>query len=203
MEFNRFLERFSVRSSASIDDTTTHLITDENDSNSLICPLTGKVLQAVTRHLKVISYRWLTACLSEQHYVDEIPTYEITGDAIYNQHYGMRRSRLNCSNEHPLLDNYAFHLKCHGCQPFPDNRPLIELIHLSGGLVLKTLNQHIDTIGKQILILCSKTYLQNKPALQQACQQLNIICIEPEWLIASIVQYRIQPFEPWLCTLYF
>ena len=109
---------------------------------------------------------------------------------------------LNNSNNYRLLANYAFHLKCHACQPFSDNRPLIELIHLSGGLILKTLNQHIDNIGRQIIILCSKTYLQNKPALQQACQKLNILCIEPEWLIASIVKFDIQPYEPWLCTLY-
>jgi hypothetical protein len=199
IEFNRFIEHFSVRSSTLIDDTTTHLITDEDDQNSLICPLTGKVLQAVTRHLTIVSYRWLTACLTEQHYVDEIPTYEIIGDTIYNQHNGMSRSRLN---NYRLLANYAFHLKCHGCQPFIDNRPLIELIHLSGGLILKTLNQHIDNIGRQIIILCSKNYLQNKSALQQACQKLNIVCIEPEWLIASIVKFDIQPYEPWLCTLY-
>ncbi|UJR33556.1 hypothetical protein I4U23_020997 [Adineta vaga] len=202
IEFNRFLERFSVRSSTSIDDTTTHLITDEDENHSLICPLTGKVLQAVTRHLKIVSYRWLTACLTEQRYIDEIPTYEIIGDAIYNEHHGMSRSCLNYSNNYHLLANYAFHLKCHGCQPFLDNRPLIELIHLSGGLILKTLNQHIDNTGRQIIILCSKTYLQNKPALQQACQKFNIFCIEPEWLIASIVKFEIQPYESWLCTLY-
>ncbi|CAF0737972.1 unnamed protein product [Rotaria sp. Silwood1] len=200
--FNRFIEHFSVRSSTSIDETTTHLITDEDDENSLKCPLTGKVLFAVARHLTIVSYRWLTACLNEQRYVDEIPIYEIIGDTIYNEHHGMSRSRLNNSNNYRLLANYAFHLKCHGCQLFMDNRPLIELIHLSGGLILKTLNQHIDNIGRQIIILCSKKYLQNKLALQQACQKLNIFCIEPEWLIASIVKFDIQPYEPWLCTLY-
>lgn len=202
IEFNRFLEHFSVRSSSTIDDTTTHLITDEDNENSLICPLTGKVLQAVARHLTIVSYRWLTACLTEQRYVNEIPTYEIIGDTIYNQHHGISRSRLNNSNNYRLLANYAFHLKCHACQPFIDNRPLIELIHLSGGLILKTLNQHIDNIGRQIIILCSKNYLQNKLALEQACQKLNILCIEPEWLIASIVKFDIQPYEPWLCNLY-
>ncbi len=185
-----------------IDDSTTHLITDEDNEHSLICPLTGKVLQAVARHLTIVSCRWLTACLTEQRYVDEIPIYEIIGDAIYNQHNGMSRSRINNSQNHRLLANYAFHLKCHGCQPFIDNRPLIELIHLSGGLILKTLNQHIDNIGRQIVILCSKNYLQNKPALEQACRKLNILCIEPEWLIASIVKFDIQPFQPWLCTLF-
>ncbi|CAF3341027.1 unnamed protein product [Rotaria socialis] len=202
IEFNRFIERFSVRSSTSIDETTTHLITDEDNENPLRCPLTGKVLQAVARHLKIISYRWLTACLNQQRYVDEIPTYEIIGDTVYNEHSGMSRSRLNNSIDYRLLANYAFHFKCTGCQPFIDNRPLIELIHLSGGLILKTLNQHIDNTGRQIIILCSKKYLQNKPALQQACQKLNILCIEPEWLIASIVKFDLQPFEPWLCTLY-
>ncbi|CAF0886515.1 unnamed protein product [Rotaria sordida] len=200
--FNRFIEHFSVHSSISINETTTHLITNDDEENSLKCPLTGKVLQAVARHLTIVSYRWLTVCLNEQRYVDEIPTYEIIGDTIYNEHYGMSRSRLNNSNNYRLLANYAFHLKCHGCQPFIDNRPLIELIHLSGGLILKTLNQHIDNIGRQIIILCSKKYLQNKLALQQACQKLKILCIEPEWLIASIVKFDIQPYEPWLCTLY-
>lgn len=191
-----------MRSSATIDESTTHLITADDDNHPLLCPLTGKVLQAVTRHLTIVSHRWLSACLAEQRYVDEIPTYEITGDAIYSQHKGMSRSRSSRSSDPRLLADYAFHLKCHGCQPFLDNRPLIELIHLAGGLVLKTLNQHIDNIGRQIIILCSKSYLQNKPALQHACQRLNILCLEPEWLIASIVKFEVQPFEPWLCTLY-
>ena len=115
----------------------------------------------------------------------------------------MSRSRLtHSSNSSRLLINYAFHLKCHSCQPFTDNRPLIELINLSGGIILKTLNQHINNIGRQIVILCSKNYLQNKAALEQACRKFNILCIEPEWLIASIVKFEIQPYEPWLCTLY-
>ena len=178
------------------------MITDEDSEHSLVCPLTGKVLQAVARHLTVVSHRWLTACLTERRYIDEIQTYEITGDTIYNQHHGMSRSRLHHSTDYRLLANYAFHMKCHGCQPFNDNRPLIELIHLSGGLILKTLNQHIGNIGRQIIILCSKTYLQNKPALQQACAKLNILCLEPEWLIASVVKFNIEPYDPWLCTLY-
>jgi hypothetical protein len=202
IEFHRFIEYFPVRSSSNVDDTTTHLITDEDNDSTLICPLTGKVLQAVARHLTIVSYRWLTACLKEQRYVETIPTYEITGDTIYNQHYGMSRSRMNHSNHYRLLANYAFHLKCHACQPFVDNRPLIELIHLSGGLILKTLNQHIDNIGRKLVILCSKTYLENKSALQQACEKLNIVCLEPEWLIASIVKFEIQSYEPWQCILY-
>ena len=202
MVFNRFIEQFSVRSSTLIDEQTTHLITDEDDTNSLKCPLTGKVLQAVARNLIIVSCRWLTACLNEQCYVDEIPTYEIIGDTIYNQHFGMSRSRLTKSTNYYLLANYAFHLKCHGCQPFTDNRPLIELIHLSGGLILKTLNQHINNTDRQIIILCSKNYLQNKQTLEQACEKLNILCVEPEWLIASIVKFDIQPYEPWLCTSY-
>ena len=185
-----------------IDDTTTHLITDEDADLSLICPLTGKVLQAVTRHLIIVSYRWLTACLSAKRYINEIPNFEIVGDNIYEKHHGMSRSRLHPSTSDRLLANYAFHFKCHGCQPFTDNRPLIELINLSGGLVLNTLNQHIHNIGRQIIILCSKTYLQNKPALQQACQKFNILCLEPEWLIATIVQFEVQSFQPWQCTLY-
>lgn len=200
--FNRFVEHFSVRSSPIVDNTTTHLITDEEPENSRKCPLTGKVLQAVVRHLPIVSYRWLADCLTQRHYIDELPTYEIVGDAIYSQHHGMSRSRLTHSNNSRLLANYAFHLKCHSCQPFTDNRPLIELINLSGGIILKALNQHINNIGRQIVILCSKNYLQNKPALEQACQKFHILCIEPEWLIASIVKFEIQPYEPWLCTLY-
>lgn len=164
--------------------------------------MTGKVLQAIARHLTIVSFRWLSACLIEERYVDEIPTYEILGDAIYNQHNGMSRSRINHSPNNRLLGNYAFHLKCHGCQPFIDNRPLIELIHLSGGLILKTFNQSMEDKERKIVILCSKNYLQNKLALEQACRKLNILCLEPEWLIASIVKFEIQPYEPWLCTLF-
>lgn len=178
------------------------MITDEDSDNSLICPLTGKVLQAVARHLTIVSYRWLTACLTTGHYIEEIPTYEIIGDTIHNQHHGMSRSRLSLTSNYRLFANYAFHLKCQACQPFTDNRPLIEVIHLSGGLILKSLNQHINNIGRQIVILCSKTYLQNKPALQQACQKLNIVCVEPEWLIASVVKFEVQSYDPWLCNSY-
>lgn len=198
--FNEFIEFFSIRSTSTIDETTTHLITDEDGFHSLICPLTGKVLQAVARHLTIVSYRWLKACLTAKVYIDEIPEFEIIGDSIYDQHHGMSKSRMYRTNTSDLLSNYAFHFKCHGCQPFTDNRPLIELINLSGGITLKTLNPHIGTIGRQILILCPKMYLQNKSALEQACQKFNIYCVEPEWLIATIIKYEIQPFQPWLCN---
>ncbi|CAF1280975.1 unnamed protein product [Rotaria sordida] len=71
----------------SIDQSTTHLITDSlNESSPLVCPLTLKVIQATPHHLPVIS------------------------DPTYDYHNGFLRSRIPRSEG--LVQGIIFRLEC-------------------------------------------------------------------------------------------
>jgi hypothetical protein len=63
-----------------------------DDNASLVCPLAGKIIQGIARHLFIVSHRWLNECLSQESIVDERP-YEIRGvTSLGCDHGGMRRS---------------------------------------------------------------------------------------------------------------
>ncbi|CAF3606903.1 unnamed protein product, partial [Rotaria sp. Silwood2] len=94
-QFRLFISRFGVSTSSTVDSSATHIIVNENFP--LVCPLTGKIIQGIARHLFIVSYRWLNECLSQETIVDERP-YEIRGyTSLGSDHGGMRRSRLTPS----------------------------------------------------------------------------------------------------------
>jgi len=91
-QFRLFITRFNASTSSTVDESTTHIIV--NDNSPLVCPLTGKIIQGIAHHLFIVSYRWLDECLSENSLIDERP-FEIRGDtSLGSDHGGMRRSRL-------------------------------------------------------------------------------------------------------------
>ncbi|CAF0921735.1 unnamed protein product, partial [Didymodactylos carnosus] len=188
--FDEFVQLFNLRTSFSVDETTTHLITEE-ENETLTCPLTGKVIQAISRHLFVVSFRWIVRCLREKRLVSE-EEYEMHGDyTLENNHNGMKKSRLN--PEHLLFGDYAFMLKCTGCSPFTDNLPLIEMIKLSGGVFISNLTQAVAK--RKTIVLCSENFIRNKPSLFETCQKANVHCLKPEWLLISITKHEIQPYS--------
>ncbi len=96
-----------------VDDQTTHLIIGKEDK-PLLCPLTIKLFQSIARHLYIITYRWISQCLKQNHIIDEI-NYEIRGDIPFDEyHDGMRNSRL--SKQIKLFENCQFFILCDGCQ---------------------------------------------------------------------------------------
>ncbi|CAF1218521.1 unnamed protein product [Didymodactylos carnosus] len=189
-EFDKFINYFNIEYSPIVNAKTTHLITDE-EGDTLACSLTGKVIQAISRHIFIVSYRWIIKCLEQKHYIDET-TYEIRGDLSCDRtHNGMMNSRTNPYQL--LFNNYAFILKCSGCLPFSNNQSLIELIQLNGGLVIQNLSDNVEHCQK--IILCSQEFLQNKKSFSQLCTRLNIQCCKPQWLLVSITKYQIVPFK--------
>jgi hypothetical protein len=125
-----------------------------DDNASLVCPLAGKIIQGIARHLFIVSHRWLNECLSQESIVDERP-YEIRGDTSLGcDHGGMRRSRLTLSY---LLDKYFIGLRCssNDCTPLQTIDPYQELIELCGGKLVQSFSE-IKTNDKErqmILVL--------------------------------------------------
>ncbi|CAF0848157.1 unnamed protein product [Didymodactylos carnosus] len=197
-QLKEFCTRFEVKMSQVVDQTTTHLITDEED-NSLICPLSKKVIQAVARHMYVISYRWINQCLVKNKIIDE-KNYEIRGDlTLSSDHNGMQRSRLNVLPKTIpstlLLDNYSIMIKCDGCQDMMNNDELIELVRLSGANY--TTDSHFSRISRSVIrvVLCEKEYLHNRKEMYDKCVKVGVHFLTPEWFLESIVQYKVQPFH--------
>lgn len=144
-----------------------------------------KVIQATARHLPIISIQWLVASLTHQIIVPS-QIYEIfLGDPTYGYHGGFLRSRIPRSQS--LFQGIAFRLECseqHGCQPIlADNRALHELIHLCGGIIVNGSNQ---TQLSTIIVLCNEIKRRD---------HMYTAYVKPEWLLASIAQYNLQPFH--------
>ncbi|CAF3318564.1 unnamed protein product [Rotaria socialis] len=186
MIFEQFVSQFNIRHSNTVDETTTHLITDSLDENTpLVCPLTLKVIQATARHLPIISIQWLVASITHQIIVPS-QIYEIfLGDPTYGYHGGFLRSRIPRSQG--LFQGIAFRLECpeqHGCQAIlADNRALRELIYLCSGTIVDDSNQNQSST---IIVLCNE--IKRKDHLHTAY-------VKPEWLLASIAQYNLQSFQ--------
>ena len=119
---DQFLQQFNVQYSDEIDETTTHLITDDT-TIPFVCALSSKVVHALARHLTVLSIRWIDECLRcEKLLLDEFALqFEIRGDLTCSTMYhgGMQRSRL-ISRRHSLFTKHIFMLKCAGVQNVSD-----------------------------------------------------------------------------------
>ena len=186
MIFERFISQFNVRYSNSVDETTTHLITDSLDENvPFVCPLTLKVIQATARHLPIISIQWLVASLTHQIMVPSQIYETFLGDPTYGYHGGFLRSRIPRSQG--LLHGITFLLECaeqHGCQAvLADNRALRELIFLCGGTIS---DQTSEIHSSTLIVLCDEVKQKD-----HRCAAY----VKPEWLLASIAQYNLQPFQ--------
>ena len=84
-----FCSKFDIQSSNIVDEHTTHLITDEEAGETLVCPLSKKVIQAIARHMYIVTYRWIDACLEANRIVDE-KSFEIQGDlTLASDHHGL------------------------------------------------------------------------------------------------------------------
>ncbi|CAF0873077.1 unnamed protein product [Rotaria sp. Silwood1] len=196
-QFRSFIARFGISTSSTVDSSTTHVIVNEN--SSLVCPLTGKIIQGIARHLFIVSYRWLNECLSQETIIDERP-YEIRGDtSLGSDHGGMRRSRLTPTY---LFDKYSICLRCssNDCAPLQTLEQVQELVELCGARLVRNFSE-IKTLDKDrqmILVLGINGFTggdKKRKALLDTCQQFNVRCVNIHWLLISIAKFDIQPFE--------
>ncbi|CAF1551011.1 unnamed protein product, partial [Adineta steineri] len=81
----------------------------------------------------------------------------------------------------------TFLLECpeqHACPAIlADNRALRELIYLCSGTIADELNSNQSST---IIVLCNEIKQKD---------QLYTAYVKPEWLLASIAQYNLQPFQ--------
>ena len=197
-EFRQFLTRFGLSSTSTVDSSTSHVIVSDN--STLICPLTGKIIQGIARHLFIVSSRWLTECLKEETIVDERP-FEIRGDTSLGiDHGGMRRSRLTPSSS--LLANFSICLRCSAsdCAPLQNVEQVTEIIELCGGKLFHHFSQ-IESLEKErqmVLVLGLNGFNggeKKRQALLDTCQQFQIKCVNIHWLLISIAKFEIQSFD--------
>ncbi|CAF4411322.1 unnamed protein product [Rotaria sp. Silwood2] len=193
-----FSSQFNIKLSNTVDEYTTHLITDEEDE-TLVCPLSKKVIQAVARHMYIITYRWIDSCLAMNKIITEQP-FEIQGDlTLSSDHHGMQRSRQSIlPNNLPktsLFEKFSIMLKCDGCQEMVNNDELIELVKLSGAK--HTTDSYFSRLQTDLIriVLCEKEYLINRKEIYDKCVHIGVHFLTPEWFLESLVQYRIQPFQ--------
>ncbi|CAF1935180.1 unnamed protein product [Rotaria magnacalcarata] len=198
-----FCSKFQIELSNVVDEHSTHLVTDEEDE-TLVCPLSKKVIQAVARHMYIVTYRWIDACLKANRILNE-KSFEIQGDlTLSSDHNGMQRSRQSILPDNLpknlLLENFSIMLKCNGCQEMMNNDELIELVQLSGAK--HTTDSHFARIQTGItrIVLCEKEYLINRREMYEKCIHAGIHFLTPEWFLESLVQYRIQPFQEYQIT---
>lgn len=169
------------------------------NENSLVCPLTGKIIQGIARHLFIVSHRWLNECLVQGMIVDERP-YEIRGDtSLGSDHGGMRRSRLTPSY---LLDKFSICLRCspNDCAPLQTIEQVQELVELCGARLVKNFSEikTIDNERQMILVLGINGFSggeKKRKALLDTCQQFNVKCVNIHWLLISIAKFDVQPLE--------
>ncbi|CAF2637130.1 unnamed protein product [Rotaria sp. Silwood2] len=185
-----------IKLSNCVDKHTTHLIVG-NEEKPLLCPLTIKVFQAIARHLFVLTYRWIIECLKQNLIIDEV-SFEIRGDLPFGEyHDGMRNSRLS---KHKNLFQYCqFFILCEGCQEKMSKTELASLITLCNGTILNTLPTTTPNDSSILtIVLCDKIFPFNSLDQQQlfeTSRSNGVNYISPEWVLESIVQFSLQPFD--------
>ncbi|CAF4198704.1 unnamed protein product [Rotaria sp. Silwood2] len=178
-----------------IDDTTTHIIT--NDSGSFTTILTKQIIQACVRHIFIGSIKWIISSLEQSFIVDQFP-YEISRDKqSFKNSRGIKQCRFDQLPVFP--SSCIISVECHkGIKQLKITRDeLIEIVELSGATLLN------DYIGYEtLIILCnSKKEMINRRKqynVNLVINEKNIYYSKPEFLFDSIVRHEIQAIEKYL-----
>ncbi|CAF3714140.1 unnamed protein product [Rotaria sp. Silwood1] len=202
-QIKKFVLLFNCRlllldNKTTFNHTITHLITDEIDHNdSLICTLTKNVVFAIAQHCFILSYRWIIECLQQNTIVNE-EQYEIEGDNMFStKHNGPRRSRLS---KRPLLPLNHFIMIKGGSRHFLDftNSELGDLAWLAGGIYIEQ-NRFPNTVfPRQCFLLIEDEDVRNKNMFHR-CIDKGLKFLRSEWLIRSIVEYRMASIVQYHC----
>ena len=191
----RFLQKFSshVSQSSSIDSRTTHLITNDKEQ-PLRSPLSMKLIEAIAHHCLCISYRWIVDCLEHDRIVDEC-AYEIEGDDTeVHPHQGPRTARL-APARHSLFQNICFMIKCTENSDIRlTNARLEDLITTCGGEIITCVTQRLLD-RHQIVVLCDMVYVSERRHNYDQCRALGIHFVSSDWVLESILEYRLKSFS--------
>ena len=122
-----FCSKFQIESSNAVDESTTHLITDEEQGDTLVCPLSKKVIQSVARHMYVVTYRWIDACLKANRILNEKP-FEIQGDLTLSSDHNGSSLALLIAGVDSLSFRYAAKSAEYPTGSFAEESPSGELL---------------------------------------------------------------------------
>lgn len=195
--FEDFLQKFSsrVRHTQNVDSQTTHLIVND-DKTFLRSPVSLKLIEGIAHHCFCVSYRWLISCLRYDRLVDE-SIYEIEGDDSGNHgHGGPKRSRLS-DKHHGLFEEYCFMIKCMEKNDiYMSNERLQQIIIACGGKIITCVTQNYLEQYK-IIVLCDRLYVSERRHNYDQCRSLKINFLSSNWVLESMLQYRLKPMEPY------
>ncbi|CAF3907940.1 unnamed protein product [Rotaria sordida] len=192
---NDFLRKFSPRASqtTTINSQTTHLITND-DKHALHSPLSMKLIEAIANHCYCVSYRWLLDCVKYDRIIDE-GRYEIEGDDTdYHPQGGPKRSRT-IDKHHSLFENICFMIKCTENNEIQmTNERLQSLITICGGRIITCVTQNLlDQF--EIVVLCDKLYVSERRHNYDQCHSLGIHFVSSDWVLESILEYRLKLYS--------
>jgi len=159
--------------------------------NRAFSPL--KLIEAIAHHCYCVSYRWIIDCLKYDRLIDE-DSYEIEGDDTEIQaHGGPHRARL-IPNQHSLFQNHCFMIKCTEKSDIKmTNERLEDLITTCGGQIITCVTQRLLDEYK-IIVLCDMLYVSERRNNYNQCRQLGINFVSSDWVLESILEYRLKPF---------
>ncbi|CAF0843688.1 unnamed protein product [Didymodactylos carnosus] len=222
LKIEEFLSKFQIENPLLdiVNEKTTHLITDDVEiaGQSFVCTLTKNVIQAIARHLNVISYLWIDECLKQQRIIDW-KDFEIRGDtSISHQHYGARTSRINHLENKRLFPPNYFGMKVsfslihsstfsllflvklctRGCLGM-DSEELGELVWLSGGLFFHQGTFPHTIFERYCFVLVDDENIKNRPGYEEGIKK-GVKFLRPRWLVDSVIQQRIQDFWKYNCS---
>jgi hypothetical protein len=175
-----------------IDDTTTHVIT--NDSGTFTAILSKQIIQACVRHVFIGSINWIISSLEQSTVLDHFP-FEILRD---KKSRGIKQCRFDQLPVFP--SSCIISIEClTGIRSLKMTRDeLIEIIEFSGATLLNDYMQY-----KTLIILCNtkKEMLNRKNQNDENLSRINeknIYYCKPEFLFDSIVRHEVQAMEKYL-----
>ena len=153
-----------------------------------------KLIEAIAHHCFCVSYRWLIDCLKYDRIIDE-SSYEIEGDDTdYDGLGGPKRSRL-MDKHHLLFENICFMIKCTENNEIKmTNDRLQDLIIVCGGQIITCVTQHLLDLY-DVVVLCDRLYVSERRHNYDQCRSLGIHFVSPDWVLESILEYRLKAFS--------
>jgi len=192
LTFLRQFPQVQLSTNLNVNNSTTHLLVDDNE-NHLHCTITKKIVQAaVRRHIFIISSRWINECIHSNEFIDEHP-YEIQSDSHTTLRLSIQNYQIN--NQYLFNKSYGFAIECRQCQGSINRNELIELIELTGAKFYENDNK-ID----MLIVLCDINE-KNLNKIKEKYLQTNISNIKyvtSDFLLKSIIKFEIQDIDKYL-----
>ena len=178
---------------------------DEN----LICGVTSKYLKAISRHLWIVSFRWIVHVTSraaggtstdakemiERMLSAECANFEICGDTVFGRHDGPMRSRLALSSANksdPLFHAHEFMFLGKFSAETVSMEEMSELAVLNGATIVHRAKDFSENTAHKrvVLVDSSAKRMSAKTAQLLATARISPLC--KTWLLDSLACYTLR-----------